>query len=151
MPPIYFVTAPRIFHEPISNLLLLGNNLEVTLEQSEPFSKNKATQWKVYKCYALVKNPAQNNHLFSQFFMIVSFWKQFMGSRLKNIGGVWMNKIPHTTVYPRRTLNLLSQDEIKGLTSTSNKIAKLFRDCALALALIAMVLIGGMSSVDFRK
>lgn len=44
-----------------------------------------------------------------------------------------MKKIPHTTVYPKDTLNLLSREEILGLTTTRQDVAKLFRDCALAI------------------
>ena len=44
-----------------------------------------------------------------------------------------MNKIPHATVYPRDILNLLSREEIQGLTTTRQDVAALFRDCALAI------------------
>jgi pyrimidine/purine-5'-nucleotide nucleosidase len=44
-----------------------------------------------------------------------------------------MDKIPHVKIYPRRTLNLLSMREIHGLTSTRQDVARVFRDCALAI------------------
>lgn len=44
-----------------------------------------------------------------------------------------MNKIPHATIRPKSTLNLLSQHEITGLTSSEESTYKLYRDCALAI------------------
>ena len=44
-----------------------------------------------------------------------------------------MNKIPHTIIRPKSTLNLLSQHEITGLTSSEEAVYKLYRDCALAI------------------
>ncbi len=44
-----------------------------------------------------------------------------------------MRKIPHATIYPKNTLNLLSQEEIRGLTTTRRDLARLFRDVALAI------------------
>jgi pyrimidine/purine-5'-nucleotide nucleosidase len=44
-----------------------------------------------------------------------------------------MKKIPHVKVYPRNTLNLLSKREIHGLTTTRQDVARVFRDCALAI------------------
>jgi len=44
-----------------------------------------------------------------------------------------LKKIPHTVVYPRGTMNLLSMEEIEGLTSPNKAVAGLFRDCALAI------------------
>ena len=44
-----------------------------------------------------------------------------------------MNKIPHTVVYPKNTLNLLSRAEIQGLATSRQDVARLFRDCALAI------------------
>jgi len=44
-----------------------------------------------------------------------------------------MKKIPRVTVYPKNTLNLLSREEILGLTTTQQDVAKTFRDCALAI------------------
>lgn len=44
-----------------------------------------------------------------------------------------MHKIPHTSLHPLRSLNLLSQEEISALTTTRPDLHQLFRDCALAI------------------
>jgi len=44
-----------------------------------------------------------------------------------------MNKVPHATIRPKSTLNLLSQSEITGLTSPEKEVFQLYRDCALAI------------------
>ncbi|MCX4189535.1 nucleotide 5'-monophosphate nucleosidase PpnN [Methylophaga sp. OBS3] len=42
-------------------------------------------------------------------------------------------KIKRTSIRPLRTLNLLSQEEIRRLTNPSEGLHRLFRDCALAI------------------
>ena len=44
-----------------------------------------------------------------------------------------MPKVPHATIRPKSTLNLLSQSEIIGLTSPEKEVFQLYRDCALAI------------------
>lgn len=44
-----------------------------------------------------------------------------------------MTKIPHVTIRPKVTLNLLSQSEIAGLSSAEEEVFQLYRDCALAI------------------
>lgn len=44
-----------------------------------------------------------------------------------------MNKIPHAIIRPHNSLNLLSQQEISGLTTSNKAVKRLFRDCALAI------------------
>jgi pyrimidine/purine-5'-nucleotide nucleosidase len=44
-----------------------------------------------------------------------------------------MTKIPHVTIRPKVTLNLLSQSEIAGLSSPEEEVFQLYRNCALAI------------------
>jgi len=44
-----------------------------------------------------------------------------------------MTKVPHATIRPQITLNLLSQSEIAGLSSPDKEVFQLYRDCALAI------------------
>lgn len=44
-----------------------------------------------------------------------------------------MKKIAHTTIRPLRTLNLLSQEEIRRISNPGEALHRLFRDCALAI------------------
>jgi len=44
-----------------------------------------------------------------------------------------MTKVPHATIRPKITLNLLSQSEISGLSSPEEDVYQLYRDCALAI------------------
>ncbi|MEH6584856.1 MAG: nucleotide 5'-monophosphate nucleosidase PpnN [Halioglobus sp.] len=44
-----------------------------------------------------------------------------------------MDKIPHVVVNPLKSLNLLSQADIEGLTSSRGDLFALFRHCALAI------------------
>ncbi|MEM1114739.1 MAG: nucleotide 5'-monophosphate nucleosidase PpnN [Pseudomonadota bacterium] len=43
------------------------------------------------------------------------------------------DKIPHASVKPRQSLNLLSLEEVAGLTSSSGELFRVFRNCALAI------------------
>lgn len=44
-----------------------------------------------------------------------------------------MTKVPHVTVSPLNSLNLLSEAEIEGLTSSDTALFQLYRHCALAI------------------
>ncbi len=44
-----------------------------------------------------------------------------------------MEKIPHAVINPIKSLNLLSQVEIEGLTSSRGDLYRRFRYCALAI------------------
>lgn len=44
-----------------------------------------------------------------------------------------MDKIPHASIHPLSSLNLLSQEEIAALSAPSGEVFRLFRDCALAI------------------
>ena len=44
-----------------------------------------------------------------------------------------MLKVPHATLHPLRSLNLLSQEEIAALSTSRRDLFRLFRDCALAI------------------
>tara|TARA_R110002110_G_scaffold415561_1_gene650789 strand:- start:87804 stop:89165 length:1362 start_codon:yes stop_codon:yes gene_type:complete len=44
-----------------------------------------------------------------------------------------MKKIPHTVINPISSLNLLSLEEIEGLTASSSELFALYRSCALAI------------------
>jgi predicted Rossmann-fold nucleotide-binding protein len=44
-----------------------------------------------------------------------------------------MNKVAHTCIRPTKGLNLLSQDEISKLSTPSDELYQLFRECALAV------------------
>lgn len=44
-----------------------------------------------------------------------------------------MIKVSHATIRPLKTLNLLSQEEIRRISNPSEALHRLFRDCALAI------------------
>ena len=44
-----------------------------------------------------------------------------------------MDKVPHATVNPLRSLNLLSRAEIEGLEASDSELLSVFRHCALAI------------------